>query len=154
MRSLLRVSSAVALTAFLTACGSAEADPGPLQMQPGSAGPIPEGAVMPSDHPPIAQLPSNHPDVSGGAAAPADAAPFDAESRTGTVLELENSGGYTYAKLQIEEDEVWVAGPETAMAVGDEIVVAGLMGMNNFYARSLDRTFDQILFASRMAKVN
>lgn len=97
-----------------------------------SAGPLAPGAPLPEGHPPL----------NGTAVAPAAAAsgPF------ATVLETMNSGGYTYARVETDGAEVWVAGPETALSQGDEVSLAGGMGMEGFRAASLDRTFDRILF--------
>jgi hypothetical protein len=131
------------------ACTQGEA-PGPQQApaQTGSAGPLPPGAEMPANHPPIGQLPGDHPPIDGGQAAPAPAA----NSPVGTVKETMNSAGYTYALLEIDGEEIWSAGPVTALDVGDEVAVANPMGMSNFTASSLDRTFDQILFVSAFTK--
>ncbi|PID81991.1 DNA-binding protein [bacterium DOLZORAL124_64_63] len=68
---------------------------------------------------------------------------------TGKVRETMDSGGYTYVKLSMADDEVWVAGPVTAgIEVGREIGFSGAMEMRDFHAKSLDRTFDRILFVS------
>lgn len=148
MRTASRHSIVLGLTAFLAACGGSGTDAPPAQARGGSAGPIPEGAEMPADHPPISQLPADHPDVTDSVqAAPLDRAPLG-DARTGTVLEIQQTGNYTYALMDIEGDEIWVAGPRAPLEEGDEITISGIMGMTDFYARSLDRTFDQILFAS------
>ncbi|MCE9574747.1 MAG: nucleotide-binding protein [Deltaproteobacteria bacterium] len=75
--------------------------------------------------------------------APPAAAPDQVD---GTVLETMNSGGYTYAKLGRTTGPVWVAGPETKLAVG--AVVAPVQGalMTAFHSDTLNRTFDQIYF--------
>ncbi len=97
-----------------------------------SAGPLAPGA----------QLPEGHPPLNGAAVAPAAAAagPF------ATVLETMDSGGYTYARVETDGAEIWVAGPETPLSDGDQVSLAGGMGMEGFHAASLDRTFDRILF--------
>ena len=59
-----------------------------------------------------------------------------------------DSGGYTYARVAIEGEEIWAAGPITALAVGDRVALAGAMGMQDFTSNTLERTFDQILFVS------
>ena len=102
-----------------------------------SAGPLPEGAQLPPDHPPIG--------------IPGDAADPGADATVATVLETMDSGGYTYAKLEIGGDEVWAAGPPTSLAEGDRVALGGVMGMENFSAPSLGRTFDRILFVSTFA---
>jgi|AMFO01.1.fsa_nt_gi hypothetical protein len=72
-----------------------------------------------------------------------------AEGPAGKILETMNSGGYTYVKLETDQGEIWAAGPETeGLQVGDQVVLAGAMLMKDFQAKSLDRTFDQIYFAS------
>lgn len=118
------------LLVFAVACAPGDEQPAAQ----GSAGPLPEGATLPADHPPIGTAP-------GVASAPADAP-------TGLVKETMDSGGYTYALLEIDGDEIWAAGPVTPLAVGDRVALAGTMGMENFTAASLDRTFDRILFVS------
>jgi hypothetical protein len=57
-----------------------------------------------------------------------------------------DSGGYTYARVAIGEDEMWAAGPQTQLAVGDTVSLTGPMPMSNFTSNTLDRTFEVILF--------
>ena len=155
MRATLNTTFALATILLVAACGPSEADSTPAGTA--SAGPIPAGATMPADHPPIGQLPQNHPDVStapGTAPAPqaGGATAAAGETRTGTVKETMRSGGYSYALLEMEDGEIWAAGPETEIAEGDVVTISGMMGLSNFYARSLDRTFEQILFVSGFTK--
>jgi len=72
----------------------------------------------------------------------------------GVVKEAMDSGGYTYVQVVQGKKEVWVALPLIEVKKGDEIEVDTVhaLVMRNFYSRSLDRTFPEILFASR-AKV-
>lgn len=65
----------------------------------------------------------------------------------GTVAETMNSGGYTYILLQTKEKMFWVAIAESTVAVGDEVVLAAGMEMIEFHSKSLDRTFDSIIFS-------
>jgi len=79
---------------------------------------------------------------------PADAPVAQAAGTTGKVLETMNSGGYTYVKLDMNGEELWVAGPTTpGIEVGQEIGFNGAMEMRDFHSKSLDRTFESILFA-------
>lgn len=107
---------------------------------------------MPEGHPPISELPTGHPDVSASAGSRTAPAQPAADARTGTVLEARRSAGYTYALMDFDGEELWVAGPASPVEVGDEVTVSGLMGMTDFYARSLDRTFDAILFATTFTR--
>jgi hypothetical protein len=90
------------------------------------------------------QLPADHPAATGGTAQ--EGAP------TAVVLETMNSGGYTYARVSVGEDEMWTAGPEAQLAVGDSITLYGAMPMSNFRSNTLDRTFEQIVFLAQFAK--
>ncbi len=77
---------------------------------------------------------------------PALAAPVPAGMTRGSVLETMNTGGYTYALLETAEDQRWVAGPETSIAVGDVVQVSQGMPMTEFTSKTLNRTFDVVFF--------
>lgn len=85
------------------------------------------------------------------AAAPAPAPPHamppsGEQALAGTVRETMSSGGYTYAKLDRDGTEIWVAGPETALAVGTKLDKLDGTLMPGFHSPTLNRTFDQIYF--------
>ncbi len=86
---------------------------------------------------PGSSLPQGHPDVSNSTARP---------PLKGTVLETMDSGGYTYAKVNVGGNEVWSAGPTTKLAVGDTVTISTAMPMTNFTSKTLKRTFDKIYF--------
>jgi hypothetical protein len=71
-----------------------------------------------------------------------------AGSRSGTVTETMDSGGYTYAAVDCDGEILWAAGPQTELAVGDAVTIETGMPMRGFHAESLDRTFDVIHFTS------
>lgn len=105
------------------------------------------GCAEPSEPPAVeipasGQLPADHPDIGQAPAQMAGGGP------AGVVLETMESGGYTYALLDIEGDEIWAAGPPTELAIGDEVALVGAVGMQNFTSSTLDRTFEQILFVN------
>ena len=104
-----------------------------------SAGPLSDAAVA------SGQLPEGHPPLVQGGVGTVAQGPF------ATVLEAITSAGYTYARVEADGEEIWVAGPVAALDVGDQISLAGAMGMENFNAKSLDRTFESILFLNRFA---
>ena len=148
-RTLPRALAPTLFLALVTACGGSDSGAPEGGAATTQAGPIPEGAPMPADHPPVSGLPADHPDLSGRAApmgAPSGAA---SDARTGIVLETIKTSGYTYALMDFDGDELWVAGPVAPLEEGDEVTVEGVMGMTDFYTRSLDRTFEAILFANR-----
>lgn len=69
----------------------------------------------------------------------------------GTVAEAIDSGGYIYLKL---EGGTWIAANSFVVSKGDEIQYTNGMEMNGFYSKSLDRTFDSILFVSSAGLVD
>ncbi len=73
----------------------------------------------------------------------------------GVAKEVINSGGYTYVAVQEDKGETWVALPPVQVKKGDKVEVApdDAMVMENFKSRSLNKTFDKIIFATKI-KVN
>jgi hypothetical protein len=69
------------------------------------------------------------------------------EMHKGKVVETLNSGGYSYIKLSENKKEFWVAIKQTKVVKGETIEVMGQMWMNNFQSKTLNKTFDKILFA-------
>ena len=64
----------------------------------------------------------------------------------GTVLKTMDSGGYTYALIQTQNDTVWTAGPVTKIEVGQKVSLPSSMSMHNFPSKTLNRTFSTIYF--------
>jgi uncharacterized lipoprotein NlpE involved in copper resistance len=64
------------------------------------------------------------------------------------VAQTMNSGGYTYVEAADDKGQkVWLALPQVKVAVGDSIEYpADAMPMTNFTSKTLNRTFDKILF--------
>jgi hypothetical protein len=90
------------------------------------------------------ELPPNHPPV-GAAAAAAPAGPSTTQD-VAVIKETMDSGGYTYALVEVNGEEIWLAGPATELTVGEFVAVSGGMVMENFTSSSLGRTFDTIYF--------
>ncbi len=66
----------------------------------------------------------------------------------GTVAETMDSGGYTYVLLKNDSGEQWVAIPQTKVETGKEIEVINGMTMKNFQSKTLNRTFDSVVFST------
>ncbi len=66
---------------------------------------------------------------------------------SGKVVETMNSGGYTYVCLEKNGQKTWVAMPQTKVAVGQEVTCKPGMVMPNFTSKTLNRTFDSIVFS-------
>jgi hypothetical protein len=65
---------------------------------------------------------------------------------TGEVMETMNAGGYTYVRVKSGREEVWAAGPETPVTVGNVVAMSSGMRMENFKSESLNRSFDAVYF--------
>ncbi len=98
---------------------------------------------------PMAQVaahgaPQGHPATGGQGGGGAVAA---GAAHSGVVKSTTTAGGYTYLEVEQDGQTTWIAAPETSVKVGDTVNWTGGMTMRNFTAKSLDRTFDQIVFA-------
>ncbi len=70
---------------------------------------------------------------------------------TGVVIDILNGGGYTY--LQIEDTfkkTYWAALEGVKIEKGTEVRFSEEMRIQNFESKSLNRTFDDIIFASNL----
>ncbi|MDR3580380.1 MAG: hypothetical protein P4L44_10495 [Oryzomonas sp.] len=108
------------------------------------------GAATSADSQP--SLPPGHPSM-GQPAQPQghpSAIPQSASSGStisGKVVETMNSGGYTYVNLEKNGKKTWVAAPTMQVSVGQELKLTNGAVMTNFSSKSLNRTFDSIIFS-------
>jgi hypothetical protein len=70
---------------------------------------------------------------------------------TGKILETMDSAGYTYLLVDTGKAQQWVAIPETKVKSGDEVSYYDGMVMPNFTSKSLNRTFDSVIFSPGLA---
>ena len=119
MTKFISLCCSFALVIGLTACSQDKA-PEPTVTQPAQQ----------------AQAPSP-----GMAAAPATPV-------TGKVLETMDASGYTYLNVQTNAGDMWVAVNQSKVEVGEEVTFMDGMVMQNFFSKSLDRTFPEIIFSS------
>jgi len=85
--------------------------------------------------------------VQHGAAAPVAGAQ-SASLHSGTVLTTMNAGGYTYMEIEESGEKVWIAAPQFSVKVGEKVGFSQGAWMQNFKSKTLNRTFDKILFVS------
>lgn len=90
--------------------------------------------------------PAGAPDLGGSGQGAAGA-------NQGEVKSVVAAGGYSYLEVNQGSGTVWVAVPETTVKAGDKVRWDGATTMRNFTAKSLNRTFDQIIFASGVSVV-
>jgi hypothetical protein len=69
-------------------------------------------------------------------------------SDSGVLKSVVNGGGYSYLEVDRGGKTVWVAAMQTPMKPGDKVQWQGDTEMSNFTAKSINRTFDKIIFAS------
>ncbi|MEJ6518267.1 NrfJ [Shewanella bicestrii] len=70
----------------------------------------------------------------------------------GTVVDTMNGGGYTYVQIKEADNTFWAAGPEAEVKKGDKVAVVEQMWMNQFTSKTLNRTFDKLLFVGQIEK--
>ena len=66
----------------------------------------------------------------------------------GTVAERIDVEGYTYLRLATAKGDTWTAVPTDPVKVGAVVKIGNPMPMEHFHSKSLNRTFDLILFGS------
>jgi hypothetical protein len=97
-------------------------------------------------------LPAGHPKIDAAAQPMAPAVEPAVQGITGKVVETVDAGGYTYICLEKEGKKTWFAVPPTRATVGEELTLAPGITMSKFVARSLNRTFDSIIFSNGVQK--
>ena len=81
----------------------------------------------------------------------AEADSGNASSVNGTVAEIVDVGNYVY--LRLEEPDTWIATSPFKVTVGDRVSFSNGAEMRNFYSKTLDRTFESILFVQTVTLV-
>jgi len=71
----------------------------------------------------------------------------------GKAISTMNAKGYTYIEVDEKGSKLWVAVMETKVKTGDRVEFPDSPPMKNFYSKSLDRTFETIIF-SPVIRVN
>lgn len=73
----------------------------------------------------------------------------------GTVLETMDSGGYTYLQIQTEDGaKPWIAIPASKVVKGQRITLLAGTEMGTFNSKTLNRTFDSIIFSPGRAETS
>jgi len=78
-------------------------------------------------------------------AAPAE--PAALETLSGKVVETMDAGGYTYVCIDKSGNKIWVAIPQTKVVKNTVMFFKPGYAMENFNSKSLNRTFDSIVFS-------
>jgi len=64
----------------------------------------------------------------------------------GEVLEAKDVDAYTYLRLKTADGEIWAAVGKAAVKKGAAVTIEEPLMMTNFTSRTLNRTFDRIVF--------
>lgn len=80
--------------------------------------------------------------------APARAA--EPEILSGTVISAQSAGKYTILQIKQDDQLLWLAAQDFAAVAGDRIEYLGGVPMTDFYVKSLDRKFENILFLTNV----
>ena len=80
-------------------------------------------------------------------AQPAAGAVQAGDPLSGKVVETMNSGGYTYVSIENGGKRTWVALPDSKITVGQQIACLPGGEMKNFTSKTLNRTFESIIFS-------
>ncbi len=76
----------------------------------------------------------------------------EASPVSGKVIETMDSGGYTYALLEKDGKQTWVAAPKMKIEKGETISFQPGPVMENFTSKTLKRTFEKIVFSAGPVK--
>jgi len=80
--------------------------------------------------------------------APATAPVPTTNALTGEVVETFNGGGYSYLRIATASGDQWAAVRETKIAKGATVTVDAQLTMEKFESKTLNRTFDKIVFGA------
>ncbi|TAN78878.1 MAG: hypothetical protein EPN14_06240 [Gallionella sp.] len=71
----------------------------------------------------------------------------------GKVLEVIDTSMYTYLQVSTDKSPVWIAASKIKLAKGDTVSYSNGAVMSNFHSKSLNRTFESIIFVDKVVPV-
>lgn len=69
---------------------------------------------------------------------------------SGKVLDVIETSMYTYIQVATDKGAIWLAASKTTIAKGVTIGYGNGAVMTNFYSKSLNKTFDTIIFLDKV----
>jgi hypothetical protein len=96
----------------------------------------------------IAQTPPNHPATQG-----AQAGANKNLTNKGKVVSAIDTGMYTYMELSSGKETMWIAVTAMPVKKGDTVAYDQGAIMTNFYSKTLNRTFPQVMFVGKASVV-
>lgn len=71
----------------------------------------------------------------------------------GKVLQIMDAGSYTYIEVKEKEKKLWIAALKVKVAKGDMVEFPDSKPTENFHSKTLNKTFDKIIFAENLRVV-
>ncbi|MGB3224658.1 MAG: DNA-binding protein [Desulforhopalus sp.] len=84
-------------------------------------------------------------------AMPKTSTPSDVPTASGTIIETMNASGYTYMLIENQMKQTWVAIPGAKVETGETVSYYEGIEMKNFNSKSLNRTFETVIFSPGLA---
>jgi len=125
------ITSLLLLTLFQLSACSEEAPPAAEATPPTTAVAAP--ASMQKTIPPTPNQPSATPSANNG-----------------VIKSVQHQGGYSYIETDINGTTFWIASAITSVKPDDKITWNDYAMMRNFTSKSMNRTFDQIMFVDKV----
>jgi len=72
--------------------------------------------------------------------------------QSGKALEVLNANNYTYVRVDTGKEKLWIAGPASAVKVGDRIAFPKGIPMTGFQSKALGRSFDLVYFVDAIER--
>ena len=72
----------------------------------------------------------------------------------GVLLKRIETDSYTYMLVEAQGKQVWLAAPVNTIEINSKIRFSDGVHMSNFHSKSLNKTFDAILFVGIVAAAN
>ncbi|MFQ5456413.1 MAG: DNA-binding protein [Nitrospirota bacterium] len=69
---------------------------------------------------------------------------------SGKVVDVMDAGTYTYMQIDEDGNKFWIAAPQTIVKTGEYVNFEEEVWMSMFKSKTLNRTFDRILFVSKV----
>jgi len=92
------------------------------------------------------------PVISNAQASPGSVEQISTGRYSGSAIETMNAGTYTYVRVDLGAEKVWVAGPATTIKLGENVSIDKNMPMYNFHSKTLNRDFDVVYFVGSFGK--
>lgn len=102
----------------------------------------------------LSQAGENDEALSAHGAAGGEVASEPAPPLKGKILERIDADPYSYLRLSTESGEIWAAVPRTEIQAGEEVIVVNPMPMDGWESKTLNRTFDRIMFGTLSDEAN